>query len=453
VLNIEFSKDKLVDVVTVNVSKGDYEHVFLAKVKEYTKKLKVKGFRHGNVPVSVVKDMYGRGILFEELSKMAGDFLLKYIEDNSMSLISAPVFESADFDENFGFDSDYSFKYRLGIVGEFELKEVLNVEVDRYVVEEVGDAFLADYCDNLRLSYSTKHAAEVCSEHALVVGTLLLNESVKVSELRFHVYVDSLLDVGKGRFVGCRVGDVVRFSVRGLMGNSVALGSAVMHFRSMGLDESVEYDFLVDKIFELDRLEVNQGFFDRVSRSLNVGSVQSRSEFDEVLRMYLIEGKRKVCDEFLLLSIKNGVIANSSFELPYDFIKFFLKYDERVALDPGFSLYYEHYLKSLRWQCVYQRVVKEYGVEVSAEEVIESACDLFRVDSGGGVNETVNESVNEYVNESKVVEFLRVEKNYSGIYHKLMDKKVIEVIKGEVRVVDKVVKFEELDSIIYNVNL
>jgi trigger factor len=60
--------DNLNAVIKVNVQKEDYLSKYENSLKEYSKKVEIKGFRKGKVPATLVKKMYGAGVYYEEVN-------------------------------------------------------------------------------------------------------------------------------------------------------------------------------------------------------------------------------------------------------------------------------------------------------------------------------------------------------------------------------------------------
>jgi trigger factor len=435
-LHIEFNEDNLVGSVTISLYKQDYELAFLNKLREYSKKIKLKGFRDGSVPVNLVKQMYGRGILFEQLSNMVGELLTNYIKDNNINLVSSPVFESTDFEEKTALDADYNFTYKFGIVGEFALNDVLDIEVDKYVISSVEDAFLADYISAMLLDYSAKEPESVASEHALITGNLLLSD--KVPGLKFSLYIDSLADASKADFIGCKTGDKLKFSVKKCLANKMALLACISNLRSKGLDEAAEYEFVVESVFKVIPAELNQVFFDKAAKFFNVSSISSTEEFHDIVSNKLIEAKSKDADELLSNSIKEKIVSKANFGLPDDFIKkAVLKINDTNPAEG--AAYYESYINQLKWRCVCDEICKVYNIEVSDDEVYDFMRGVLK--SGADSNSI----------DSKIYEFLKIDNNYQKLHSSLLESKILEVIKKEIKIIDKNVSLEEFNSLVYKI--
>ena len=79
--------DELNAVVKVQVSPNDYNEKVEQALKSYQKKASMPGFRPGKVPSSLVRKMYGKSVLAEEVNKLLSDSLYKYIQDNKLDVL------------------------------------------------------------------------------------------------------------------------------------------------------------------------------------------------------------------------------------------------------------------------------------------------------------------------------------------------------------------------------
>ena len=70
--------DDLNVTLTLNLSKEDYAPTFNKKLKEYRKNANLKGFRKGQVPVSVVRKMFGKNALVDIINDMIGKEMAEY---------------------------------------------------------------------------------------------------------------------------------------------------------------------------------------------------------------------------------------------------------------------------------------------------------------------------------------------------------------------------------------
>ena len=72
--------------LTLTIDKQDYEEKVDKAIKDYRRKVQMPGFRPGNVPVGLIKKMYGRSILAEEVNKIISESLYNYIKEPCRAL-------------------------------------------------------------------------------------------------------------------------------------------------------------------------------------------------------------------------------------------------------------------------------------------------------------------------------------------------------------------------------
>ena len=72
--------DNVNALLKVQVSKADYSEKVEKSLKDFRKKANMPGFRPGTVPVSLVKKMYGKSMLAEEINKLVSEALYNFIQ-------------------------------------------------------------------------------------------------------------------------------------------------------------------------------------------------------------------------------------------------------------------------------------------------------------------------------------------------------------------------------------
>ena len=118
-ITLDKKDDQLNAILTVNLTEADYAPAVESKLKEYSKKAQIKGFRPGKVPVTLVRKMYGKGILVDEINGLLGKSVDEYIKDNDLKILGEPLPVASDID--FDDQKDYAFQFELGLLPDFEL--------------------------------------------------------------------------------------------------------------------------------------------------------------------------------------------------------------------------------------------------------------------------------------------------------------------------------------------
>jgi len=63
--------------LTLRIEKADYTEKVEKTLRDYRKKANIPGFRPGMVPAGLVKKMYGKAVLAEEINKIVSEELYK----------------------------------------------------------------------------------------------------------------------------------------------------------------------------------------------------------------------------------------------------------------------------------------------------------------------------------------------------------------------------------------
>src|SRR3981189_364390 len=91
-MDITLDKQSTTDgLIKITLTESDYQPKVEEKVKEYSRKANIKGFRAGKVPSGVIKKMYGKSILVEEVNHLISHSVSDYIKDNHLRILGDPL--------------------------------------------------------------------------------------------------------------------------------------------------------------------------------------------------------------------------------------------------------------------------------------------------------------------------------------------------------------------------
>ena len=99
------SKKGLKTILSVLVNKKTIEKKLEGKLSELQSKADLKGFRPGKVPLTVIKDRFGKAIYGEVIDTVLKETCAKAIEDNKIKVAGQPKIDLKTFGE--GKDLNY----------------------------------------------------------------------------------------------------------------------------------------------------------------------------------------------------------------------------------------------------------------------------------------------------------------------------------------------------------
>src|SRR3954467_13569506 len=146
-MNIILDKASATDgLIKITLSESDYQPKVEEKVKEYSRKMNIKGFRQGKVPSGVVRKMFGRSILVEEVNHLLSHSVSEYIKEKKLNILGDPMpnQEKARLID-WETQKDFEFEFQVGLVEDFgvdfsKIKVKSHpIEVDNKVIDETLD--------------------------------------------------------------------------------------------------------------------------------------------------------------------------------------------------------------------------------------------------------------------------------------------------------------------------
>ena len=132
--------DKVSALLTVKLEKADYQEKVDKSLKKLRQKAQVPGFRPGMVPMSLVKKMYGKSVIAEEVNKALSEAVYKYIQDNNVSILGEPL-PNEDKQPDIDFDTmeEFEFLFDIALAPEFKAEVSTKDKVDYYLIDVTED--------------------------------------------------------------------------------------------------------------------------------------------------------------------------------------------------------------------------------------------------------------------------------------------------------------------------
>jgi trigger factor len=132
--------------LTVQVPGQEIQEKIDSKLRELCKQVRIKGFRPGRVPMSVVKQRYGQQVRQDILNETIQMSLQQAIQDEKLRPASMPRLES-DPENNDG--GDFEFSALIEVYPEIEELDVGSMTIDRPETE-VSDEDVEEMLNTLR---------------------------------------------------------------------------------------------------------------------------------------------------------------------------------------------------------------------------------------------------------------------------------------------------------------
>ena len=363
------------DKVVIRLEKTDYLPAFDKSIKEYAKKAAIPGFRKGMVPTGMVRKMYGQSVFTDEIVKTAGRELEEFLKNEKVSIFAQPmVLPGQDMAFDMSNPGEYSFFFEIGIKPEFEVGPIKNkATLTKYKIN-ISDKLLDDEITRICKQQGNEVDTDdsIDATHIVHLSYQMLDENGAIAEGYEKTTQTSEVEKFPAKFQdllkGKKTGDTFTFVPSEVctadeLGNFLRL--AVKH-ESAGDNK---FEVTIDKVSNLIPIEIGADLFEKVYPGQGVSD---EAAFREKIKEELGREFARLSSERLQNEIFELLVHQTEIALPVPFLKRYMKEggetrksEEQVEKEfPGF----EH---SLRWQLISDKLMAEYGISVTREEVLD----------------------------------------------------------------------------------
>ncbi|MDE5709897.1 MAG: trigger factor, partial [Bacteroides sp.] len=276
--------DKVSALLTVKLEKADYQEKVDKALKHFRQNAQMPGFRKGMVPMSLVKKMYGKSALAEEVNKLLSETVYNYIQDNKVNILGEPL-PNEDKQPEVDFDTmeEFEFLFDIALAPEFKAEVSADDKVDYYTID-VTDEMV----DNQVKMYAQRNGkydkVDVYEENDMLKGLLAeLDEEGNTKEggiqVEGAVMMPSYMknEEQKAIFAGAKVNDVLVFNPHTAWdGNAAELSSLLKIDKETAPEMKSNFSFQVEEITRFVPGELTQEIFDQV---FGEGVVKNEEEF------------------------------------------------------------------------------------------------------------------------------------------------------------------------------
>jgi trigger factor len=362
--------DALNAVVKVDIAKADYSEKVEKILTDYRKTANIPGFRKGHVPMGMVKKQYGKAVLAEEVNKILQENLNKYLTEEKIDVLGNPLPRMKDISWE---DDDYSFEFELGLSPEFDVDLSAKTKITRYDVK-ADDKMIDDQIENIQKQYGKIIAQNEISADSEITGTFS-NETEGI-ENKFTFTLDQIKGkTNEKKFIGAKPGDQINLKTKSLFKDTNVLKNALKVEQADELE--IEVNFEVNETNGRELADLDQDLFDKLFGKDTVTSV---SEVKEKIKADAEKQFAQQADQKFLNDVTEHLVDNTKFDLPSEFLTKWMQTagEKQLSLDEA-KAEFEKSEKSIRYQLIEGKLMKDNDLKVDFEDVKENAKGMIKM--------------------------------------------------------------------------
>ena len=448
-MNVSFQNiDKVSALLTVKLEKADYQEKVDKSLKTFRQKAQIPGFRKGMVPMSLVKKMYGKSVVAEEVNKLLSEKVYDYIKSNNINMLGEPM-PNEEKQQVIDFDTmeDFEFVFDIALAPEFKAEVSSSDKVDYYTIE-VTDAMV----DNQVKAYTQRNGkyeqVAAYEDNDMLKGLIAeLDENGNTKEGGIQVEGAVLMpsymknDEQKAIFANAKVNDVLVFNPNTAYdGHAAEIASLLKIEKEAAAEVKSDFSFQVEEITRFVSGELNQEIFDQV---FGEGVVKTEEEFRAKIKESIAEQIVADSDYKFLIDARKMLMEKvGKLEFPDALLKRVMLLNNKEKGEEFVAENYDKSIEELTWHLIKEQLVKDNEIKVEQEDVIKMAKDATK----GQFAQYGMMTVPEDILENYAQEMLKKKENVDGLVGRVVEAKLATALKAKVTLNNKTVPMEEFNK-------
>lgn len=442
-MNITLDKPSPTDgLIRVSMQESDYLPKVEEKVKEYSRKMNIKGFRQGKVPAGVVRKMFGKSILVEEVNHLLSHAVSDYIRDKKLNVLGDPM-PNEEKARLIDWDSqkDFEFEFKVGIVEDFKVELSADIKLTTHIIE-VDQKVIDETLEDIKRRFGNLTYPDESSEVDNLFGDVTDASGNKKSS---YIQINKLNQAAQKKFVGLKKESELSFDVEGISSDLQVIAQAINVSEEEARNAKGLYTLKVTNITHMEPAVINQELFDKV---FGKDVVKSEEEFMNKIRETIAENYKRESDHLLEHEIQHYMTDHVKVNMPDEFLKAWLKTTGDGSItDDVLSKEFNDYKTGLKWDLIKNRIADEHQIKVEGDEVRSRAKDIIAQQFGGaGIAEQLGERFDKIADNYLAGQDGKGE-NFMRIYNQMRHEKIMKVVREKITISEKKVTLDEFKKL------
>ena len=420
-------------ILKVVVNEADYGQAVEKQLRDYKRKANVPGFRPGMVPMGIVKKMYGKHVVAEQSYHLASNSVFEYLQKENIDYVGdvIPSEEQGDFD--FENNTEFEFVFEIGEAPKIEIElsakdkvTYSKIKVDKKMHTEYRSNYLRRYGRLIDVDKVEKDEA---------LNVTLDNGDMRIEEA--YVGLISMSDEERKEWKGKKVGYKTTVNINELY-KKPEQRAAILSVKEDELESiKPEFELEITKIRRFADPELNEEFF---KMAFPAGNVNSEEELDKFIDEEIERELKRECDFMFVNQMRKFIIEKAGLQMPEEFLKRWLyvinegKFS-REEIEKDFPAF----INMFTWNYLQKHFITEGEIKVTPEEAKAEAMSFAQMQFAQyGMPSAPADML-----EGFAKQIMDNKEQLQKIYEKLFEEKVVEYLRGKVKVTEKAVSADD----------
>ena len=439
--------DKVNGLMTLTVEEADYQADVEKKLKDYRKKAQLPGFRPGMVPMGMIKRQYGTAVKVEEINRLLGEEIYKYVNENKIQMLGEPLPSDKQQPVDVEGAAPYTFVFDIAVAPEFKIELTGKDKVDFDSIS-VDDKMVDNQVEMFAQRAGHNEKVEEYQDNDMLKGDLreldadgnTKEDGIEVSEATvMPTYIKN--DDQKKLFDGAKLGDVITFNPRKAYESDAELASFLKVDKADLGFHTGDFSYQVTEISRYVKSEVNQALFDAI---YGEGVVKDEKEFREKIAEGLKAQFVNDSDFRFMMDLRQYCEKKvGDLTFPGALLKRVMQNNNKDKGEDFVEKNFDKSIQELKWHLIKEQLVSALGIKIEDADVKEAAKEAARAQFAQyGMGNVPDEYLENYAQD-----MLKKKEYVESLVDRSIDRKLIAAVKPVVKLNEKTVSLDEFNKL------
>jgi trigger factor len=437
--------DDLNATIALKIEPEDYQTRVGDILSDYKKKVHLDGFRPGKVPMGLIRKMYYKPVLVEEVNKMISESLSKYFIEEKLRILGEPMPSEKKMEEiNWDEQTEFEFFFDIALAPDFEIELSGKTRIPYYTIKidkKMKESYVEGYA---RRHGSYEKATEITTGEEMVTGTM---EQIRtdadgftVDQANFSLAVIKDEKIQKN-FMGKKIGDTVAFDLKKAFPNDTEVSSILKVDKEKVAEINGDFKCTINEISRFANAEINQELFDQV---FGQDVVKTKAAFETEIEKEIRKNLDQESALRFAVDARDHLVNQLKLKLPEEFLfRWLVKTNEGKYTKEEIEKDFDHFKKDLEWQLIKDNLVEKESLQVEESEILAYAKEVtFRQFMQYGLTNIPEDQLEHYAKE-----ILNKKEERQKLLDKLLEDKVIAHVKQNVKIDEKSISADAFNKL------
>ncbi|MCW3805126.1 trigger factor [Plebeiibacterium marinum] len=440
--------DDLNAVIKLTVEKNDYETRVDTILKDYRKKANMPGFRPGKVPFGMIKKMYGKHVLADEVNKIVSEEISKYLSESELNILGEPLPSENQETIDFETQDSFSFNFDIAVAPEFEVKLSKREKLNYFSIE-VTDEMLEQQVKQATGRFGTTETVEEAGEESMIKGDFVqldqegnvLEDGIKAEDV--VISATNVQEDAKATLIGMKSDATVTVNPKNVFTDATQTSYMLKVTKEVAEQIDGDFQFTVKEISNYVPAELNQQLFDQV---LGEGKATTEEEFKAQIKADLEKTLAFESEYKFTIDAKEKLMGKINIDLPEAFLKRWIltiNHDNKDITPESLENDMPKYVEDLKWQLIKNEILKVNEIKIEEADVLEVAKKSAKMQfMQYGLTNIPEEHLENYAKD-----MMNQQEQRRNMAETAAQDKAIEFIKNAVKLEEKTISRDDFNKL------